>query len=67
LKELFPLLEAGFAANKMSTRHKLDDLEAALNGNASGAFVDLRRAADKLDFAKVGKLLGEIKETIKLE
>lgn len=67
LKELFPLLEAGFAANKMSTRRKLDDLEAALNGNASGAFADLRQAADKLDFTKAGKLLAEIKETIKLE
>jgi len=67
LKELFPLLEAGFAANKMSTRRKLDNLEAALNGNASGAFADLRRAADKLDFAKAGKLLFEIKETINFE
>lgn len=67
LKELFPLLEAGFAANKMSARRRLDDLEAALNGNASGAFADLRRAADKLDFDKARKLLAEVKETIKLK
>ena len=51
----------------MSARLKLNDLETALNDNASGAFADLRRAADKLDFTKAGKLLAEIKETIKLE
>lgn len=67
LKLLFPLLESGFAANKMSARRKLDDLEVALKGNASGAFADLRRAADKLDFDRAGKLLAEIKDTLNIE
>ncbi len=57
-------LDAAFASKRISARQRIDELENALDGAASGTLSDLRQAANDLNFKKARHILHKLGEEL---
>ena len=64
LSTLMPKLEKGFSENRIAVRKELPKLEAALNGRASTALAELKKAAEALDFPRAREALADIRQQL---